>query len=113
MNLLTELKTLLTELNISVETGVFSDVAPDEYVVLTPLTDTFELYASNRPMYDQQEVRMSVYSKGNYLALKSQIIDALLTAELTITQRQYIGHEDDTKYHHYTIDVAKIYPIGE
>ena len=109
MNILEELNALLSEMDVSVETGIFSDIAPDEYIVVTPMTDTFELFADNLPEYDQQEARLSVYSKGNYLALKSKIIAALLGADFTITARQYIGHEDDTNYHHYAIDVAKIY----
>ena len=31
----------------------------------------------------------------------------------TITDRRYIGHEDDTGYHHYAIDVAKYYILEE
>jgi len=111
VSILEELSPLLEGLGIAVETGIFSDIAPDEYVVVTPMADTFELFADNLPEYDQQQARISVYSKGNYLALKSKIISALLSADFTITARQYIGHEDDTKYHHYGIDVAKIYPI--
>ena len=45
--------------------------------------------------------------------MKSKIVGALLAADFTITDRIYIGHEDDTGYHHYAIDVAKIYPIKE
>ena len=111
MNILEELNALLSGLDVPVETGVFSDIAPDEYVVVTPMTDTFELFADNLPEFETQEARLSVYSKGNYLALKTKIIGALLAEDFTITMRQYIGHEDDTKYHHYAIDVAKIYPI--
>jgi hypothetical protein len=113
MNILEELTALLTGLGVRVETGVFSDIAPDEYVVITPLADTFQLHAADRPGFDQQEARLSLYSKGNYLELKSSITAALLEAEFTITARQYIEHEDDTGYHHYAIDVAKIYPIEE
>jgi hypothetical protein len=111
VNVLEELTTLITELGVSAEIGVFSDIAPEEYVVITPLADTFELFASNQPGYDQQEARLSVYSKRNYLALKSKITKALLAADFTISGRQYIGHEDDTGYHHYSVDVAKLYPI--
>ena len=111
MNILEDLTTLISAQGVSVETGIFSDIAPDEYVVVTPMADTFELFADNLPEYDQQEARLSVYSKGNYLALKSKIIGALLSADFTITARQYIGHEDDTKYHHYGIDVAKLYQM--
>ena len=109
MNIIEELTALLTGLGVAVETGIFSDIAPDEYVVVTPLADVFELYANNQPGYETQETRLSVYSKGNYLELKSKITKALLTADFTITDRIYIGHEDNTGYHHYAIDVAKIY----
>ena len=111
MNILEELSPLLEGLGVSVETGIFSGIAPDEYVVVTPMADGFPLFADDRPGYDQQEARLSVYSKGNYLALKSKIIGALLDADFTITARQYIGHEDDTKYHHYGVDVAKLYQM--
>ena len=40
MSILSELNTLFETANIPVETGVFSGVPPDEYMVLTPLTDT-------------------------------------------------------------------------
>jgi len=30
-----------------------------------------------------------------------------------VTDRRYIGHEDDTDYHHYAIDVAKEYELQE
>jgi len=110
VSVLVELNTLLSGLGVSVETGVFSGIALDEYVVITPLADTFQLFANNLPEYDQQEARISIYSKGNYLELKNKITGALLAGDFTITSRQYIDHEDDTKYHHYGIDVARIYP---
>ena len=113
MNIFSELTALLAVLGISVETGVFSDVAPDEYVVITPLADTFELFGDNRPEFETQEARLSLYSKGNYLEQKNNTVSALLDADFTISSRQYIGHEDDTGYHHYAIDVAKVYSIGE
>jgi hypothetical protein len=113
VNILSDLTALLTGLGVSVETGVFSDTAPDEYVVITPLTDTFGLYGDNRPEFETQEVRLSIYSKGNYLELKSRIIKFLLNADFTITERQYIEHEDDTGYHHYAIDTAKLYALED
>ena len=39
---------------------------------------------------------------------KGQLSNALLAADFVITDRRYIGHEDDTGYHHYAIDVAKL-----
>jgi hypothetical protein len=111
MSILSELTELLSGLNIPVETGVFSDVVPDDYVVITPLIDIFELHSDNQPEYETQEARLSLFSQNNYKALKSKIVTALLSAEFIITARQYIGHEDDSNYHHYAIDVAKIYDL--
>jgi hypothetical protein len=108
MSVLEELNTLLSPV-LPVETGVFSNTPPDEYIVLTPMTDEFMLFGDNKPLMDVSEVRISLFTKGNYLNRKKQITAALLGAEFTITDRRYIGHEDDTGYHHYAIDVAKQY----
>jgi hypothetical protein len=108
MSILEELNTILAPV-LLIETGVFSEKAPDEYLVLTPMTDDFALFGDNRPLIDVSEVRLSLFTKGNYLQRKRQLTAALLAAEFTITDRRYIGHEDDTNYHHYAIDVAKQY----
>lgn len=113
MSILSELNSLLNSVQVPVETGIFTDKAPDEYVVIVPLTDTFEVHADNRPKFEVQEARLSLFSKNNYQQRKDQIVSALLNADLTVTERQYIGHEDDTGYHHYAIDVAKNYGLEE
>jgi len=113
MSILSELNTLLETVNIPVETGVFSGVPPDEYVVLTPLADTFTVFGDNKPLADIHEVRVSLFSKNNYLQRKNQLVRMLLQADFVITDRRYIGHEDDTGYHHYAIDVAKYYELEE
>lgn len=113
MSILSELNTLFETANIPVETGVFSGVPPDEYLVLTPLTDTFAVYGDNRPLADINEVRISLFSKNNYLQRRNQLVRMLLQADFVITDRRYIGHEDDTGYHHYAIDVAKYYELEE
>ena len=113
MSLLSELKTIISSLGIPVETGVFSDNAPDEYTVLIPLNDEFDLHADNQPGVDIQGVRISIYSKHNYTQLKKRIIKAILNAEITITDRQYLGYEYDTKYHHYNIDVENYYELED
>ena len=113
MNILEELNTLLTAIPIPVETGVFSGLAPDEYVVILPLSDVFEVHEDNRPGCDELEARISLFSKSNYLERKRQITTALLNDDFTVTERRYIGHEDDTGYHHYAIDVAKNYGMEE
>ena len=107
MSLLSEIKAAVTGCGLPVETGVFSGEPPEEYVVVTPLADTYELHADNLPGYEAQEARLSLFSKGNYLMRKGQLSNALLAADFVITDRRYIGHEDDTGYHHYAIDVAK------
>ena len=111
MNLLSELNALLTDCGIPVETGVFSDKAPDAYIVLTPLSDSFELHADNAPGCETQEARLSLYSKDSYTKVKNAIVRTLLGADFYITDRRYIGFETDTGYHHYAIDVAKIYDL--
>lgn len=106
MSLLEDLNVVLGPVGIPIETGVFSGVPPDEYLVITPMVDTFEVFADNRPHHEIQEARLSLFSKGNYTARKDQVVKALLDADITVTDRWYIGHEDDTGFHHYAIDVA-------
>ena len=111
MSLLSELNTLLDTLQIPVETGVFNGKAPETYVVITPLTDSYAMYAGDDPQYEVQEARLSLFSQGNYRPLKRQIEKAMLAAGITMTDRRYIGHEDDTGYHHFAIDAAKHYEL--
>lgn len=113
MSLLSDIQTTLALLNIPIETGVFEGKAPDTYMVVTPLTDTFDLHADNKPGVDVQEARISLYSKMNYQTVKNAVVRSLLSAGLTITARQYIGYETDTGYHHYNIDVSQFYEIQE
>jgi len=108
VSILTRLNTLLIGL-VSVETGLFSGPAPDEYIVITPLADTFAVHADNAPGLEVQEARLSLFSKHNYLQRKKQVVSALLQNDFTITERRYLGYENDTGYHHYAIDVAKEY----
>ena len=113
MNVLSNINSTLGELGIPLETGVFTEAAPDKYIVVVPLADSFALNADNSPSYDIQEARVSLYSKNNYIADKNRIIRALLAADFTITGRQYIGYETGTGYHHYVVDVAKHYEMEE
>ena len=111
MTLLSELNTIITNLNIMVVTGLFSGIAAIRFGVLTPLVFTYELYSDNLPEQSVEEVRISLFDKGNYLTVKKQLESALLAAEITITDRKYIGFDFDTGYHHIAIDVAKNYKI--
>ena len=109
MSLLSELNAIAEGCGIPVETGVFSDTAPDTYLVLTPLSDSFDLHADNCPGIDTQVVRLSLFTKGSYTKLKNRLVRTLFGADFYITDRRYIGFETDTGYHHYAIDVAKSY----
>ena len=113
MSLLADLKFIADQIGLPVETGVFTGVAPTENLVLTPLTDTFDIHADNDPGVDGQEVRISLFSKGSYTKQKNSLIRAILAADLTITERRYVGHDDDTGYHNYAIDVAHYYEMEE
>ena len=48
MSLLSDLQTIAKSCGVPVETGVFSGKAPDTYLVITPLSDSFELHADRR-----------------------------------------------------------------
>lgn len=113
MSVLSDLKDTLTPLNIPLETGVFSDKAPDKYLVIVPLSDTFAVHADNLPGYDVQEARLSLFCKGSYTADKNQIIRSLLASDFTVTGRLYNGFDTETGYHHYVVDVAKHYEMEE
>ena len=113
MSILSELQETLDPLEIPIETGVFSEAAPEQYIVVVPLSDSFDLHADNTPEIDIQEARLSIYSQGNYTKAKDAVVRALLAADFTITARQYIGFETETGYHHYNVDVAKYYEMEE
>ena len=113
MNILTELSAILTTDGVPFETGAYSGKAPDEYVVIIPLADRFELFADNQSQTEVQEARLSLYCKNNFLRLRNRLCKALLESEFTITDRRYIGYESDTKYHHYAIEMAKEYQYEE
>ena len=100
MSVLSDINISLGKLGIPLETGVFTENAPDKYIVVVPLTDTFGVNADNTPIYDVQED-------------KNRIVRLLISEDFTITGRQYIGYETETGYHHYVVDVAKHYDMEE
>ena len=113
MSILADIKELLEPLKVAVATGVYKGNAPDTYIVLVPLSDAFELHADNLPNAEVQELRISIYTKGNYKKLTNQIVKKLLNAEFTVTDRRYIGYETETDYFHYVVDIAKNYELEE
>ena len=111
MSILSELHALIEGLGIPVETGQFSDNPPPRYVVLTPMADSYETFADNQPQDESQDVRISLFHFGNYIETKEAIVNALLEADFTITDRRYIGFDRETGFHNYAIDVTKIYNL--
>lgn len=112
MNALNELISLLSPI-IPVETINFTHTAPSEYAVLVPLIDEDVCFCNDSPGYEMQEVRISIFTKHNYVKLKNRIVRVLRNADFTITEKRYIDHEDDTGYYHYAIDTAKLYETEE
>lgn len=85
--------------------------APDTFVVLTPLAETFELFAGDVPGAEVIEVRTSVFTKTDYQPVAQALVTALLEADVTVTARRYVGFEDDTKYHHWAVETAIPQPL--
>ena len=110
LSILAELKQIALRLAIPVQTGSFQKKPPDVFLVLMPMTETFPEHADNAPQFTQPEVRLSLYAKGSYTRLTDTLVRQLLQEDFTVTGRQYIEYESDTGYHHYEIDVTKVYP---
>ena len=91
MNILSDLYTALSALDIPIETGVFKDEAPERYIVIVPMVESFDLHADNAPGVDVQEVRISLFTKGSYTKWKNTLVRAILAADITITERRYVG----------------------
>ena len=109
--LLEQLASVADGLSIRFEVGLYTQTPPPAtYLVATPLADEFDLYADNTPGVEIEEVRLALFTKGNYLALRDRLTGALLDAGLTVTARRYVGFEPDTGYHHYSVDVAAAKP---
>lgn len=113
MSILSETKEIISGLGIPVETGVFKKEAPDIYIVLVPLVDTYPLSADNRPEVDCQELRITLFSKENYTKTKNKILKALIDKEFYITERKYNGYDTVSGYHQYSIDIANNYLLEE
>ena len=68
MNILEQLQAIIEPLDVPVETGIFTNQAPPQYVVIVPLIETFEMDADDMPLAETQEARLSIFSKNNYIA---------------------------------------------
>jgi hypothetical protein len=107
MSLLENLCELLDTLWFPHFTAEFPDVPPPEYCVLVPIADTFSLQGDGAPLDELQEVRLSLFSQKNYLTAARKITKAALEAGIIVTSRTYVGYENETKFHHYALDLSK------
>ena len=57
------------------------------------------------------EKKVMPFSKENYMPRKNEVVKVLLKEDFTITERRYVGYEEDTGFHHFAIDVSKIYKV--
>ncbi|QOQ39400.1 hypothetical protein [Trueperella pecoris] len=109
--LLERLTDVADQLGLPIAVGLYTHApAPGTYLVATPIADTFDVFADNTPDVEVEEVRLALFTKGNYLPERDRITAALLEAGLAITARRYIGFEADTGFHHYALDVAAYTP---
>lgn len=113
MSILADVITLLDSLKHPIETGVYKGDEVDTYIVLVPMSDTYHLHADNKPNAEVQDLRISLYTKGNYKKITNQIVKLLLGSEFTITDRRYIGYETETGYYHYVVDIEKNYELED
>lgn len=105
--LLEQLTQIADKLGLPFEVGLYTArPAPQTYLVATPLVDVLDVFADNQPSVEIEEVRLALFTTGNYLDLRNRITRALLDAGLTVMARRYVGFEADTGYHHYAIDIA-------
>ena len=81
-------------------------------MLLSLSSDTFDVHSDNCPQYEIQEGRFRYLAKRT---IKYERISLSVRSwmQTSVTDRRYIGHEDDTDYHHYAIDVAKEYKLQE
>lgn len=110
--LLETLTTIADRLDLPIAVSLFTDSpAPDTYLVATPISDTLEVFADNNPHVEVEEVRLSLFTTGNYLPWRDTLTHALVDAGLVVTAKRYIGFEDDTGYHHYSFDISCHHPF--
>ena len=105
--LLEQVTAVADRLGLPIAVGLHTDSpAPATYLVATPLSDLFDVFADNRPGVEIEEARLAVFTTGNYLPIRDQLTKALLDTGFTVTARRYVGFEADTGYHHYALDIA-------
>jgi hypothetical protein len=110
MNILSELTDLFELLKIPSMTAEFSEAPqPDTFALFTSISDDLDLFSDNMPEVEVCSVRITIYTKDNYIRIVRKITNALLNKDFTVSNRRYVNRETDTGYHHYAIDCEKFY----
>lgn len=111
--LLERITVVADRLGLPIAVGLYTATPlPDTYLVATPLADVFDVFADNQPAVEVEEVRLSLFTKNNYLEARDRLTAALLEAGLVIAARRYVGFEPDTGFHHYGVDLAAHNPYN-
>ena len=113
MSALEEITKLFKKLNIPAQTTEFTSRPIDEYAVFTPISDTFDVFSDDMPNVEINSIRVTLFTKGNYILLVKKISAELLGKGFTITDRRFVNREIDTGYNHYAIDCEKFYLLEE
>jgi hypothetical protein len=108
--ILRELLLLLSALSIPTQTGVFSGTAPEAYAVMYPVSEEFTLYGDNLPHGVISCVLLALFSKGSYIDLETELTAALVQSDFCVSDRRYMGCDEETGYHRFDITVEKLYP---
>lgn len=109
MNIITTITTALASLNIPMAVGMYETTTtyPDAYIVIMPLYETNEDIADNGDASETHGADVGLYIKGDYTTTKNTAKTSLKTAGLFIAEARYIGYENTTGHHHYTITVEE------
>lgn len=107
------INSILSELKIPCETLEFKKAPqPDTFVVLTPISDDFDLYAGDSPTVEVNSVRINLYTKRNFIKTVRDITNALFLNDFSVTDRRLANFDKDTRYSHYAIECEKIWDIN-
>lgn len=112
MSLLSEIKSAVAAAGFTVEAGRFSASPPSLYAVLIPLPTRTTLSCDDAPTREQENARIAIYTRDDQItAHASSVVAALRAAGINITDRSYVGVDDDTGMYQYDVDAAKEYSI--
>lgn len=89
--LLERITSVADRLGLPIAVGLYTATPlPDTYLVAIPMADVFDVFADNTPAVEVEEVRLSLFTTGNYLAERDRLTAAMLEAGLTVTARRYL-----------------------